>query len=43
MGDYMTTSDLSENKFTFVANRDSNGQATGSFFLDDGIIDKQGM
>jgi len=38
----MTTSDLSDNEFTLVANRDSNGHASGSFFMDDGIKSSQG-
>jgi hypothetical protein len=37
MGDFMTTSDLSANLFTMVANRDTNGHAQGTLYVDDGV------
>jgi hypothetical protein len=37
MGDFMTTSDLSDNLFTMIANRDTNSQATGTLYVDDGV------
>jgi hypothetical protein len=41
MGDFMTTSDLSANLFTMIANRDTNSQATGSLYVDDGVTISQ--
>lgn len=37
MGDFMTTSDLSDNLFTMVANRDKNLQASGTLYVDNGV------
>ena len=41
-GDFMTTSDLSANKFTMVANRDNLGHAQGTLYVDDGVSVEQG-
>ena len=37
MGDFMTTTDLKDNLFTLVANRDSFGHAEGTLYVDDGV------
>jgi alpha-glucosidase (family GH31 glycosyl hydrolase) len=41
MGDFMTTADLKNNVFTLVANRDTNGHAEGTLYIDDGITKDQ--
>jgi hypothetical protein len=37
MGDFMTTTDLKDNLFTLVANRDEFGHAEGTLYVDDGV------
>lgn len=37
MGDFMTTSDLKDNLFTLIVNRDSLGHAEGTLYVDDGV------
>lgn len=37
MGDFLTTTDLKDNLFTLVANRDEFGHAEGTLYVDDGV------
>jgi len=37
VGDWTKTADLSGNQLTFVANRDTQGKASGSLYIDDGV------